>query len=82
VLIMSCLWQLGAYIARCFSIYDPRNNTKYNASFALTLLAPLWTNAFVFMCLGRMVYFYMPDGRLFKIKGQWLGVIFVCLDVS
>ena len=38
-------------------------------------------NAFLYMTLGRMVQFFLPEQRLVKISAQRFGLIFVCLDI-
>ena len=47
----------------------------------MVLLAPMWINAFDYMLLGRMVYFFIPSQQLWKIKGIKIAKIFVWLDV-
>ena len=44
-------------------------------------VAPLWTNAFCYMVLGRMVWNYSPNGRIWKITASRFGVYFVVLDI-
>lgn len=38
-------------------------------------------NAFLYMTLGRMVQFFVPEQQLVKISAQRFGLIFVCLDI-
>lgn len=59
-----------------------KNDSIDHASFIFILLAPLWINAFVYIVLGKLVYMYMPDKRLGKIKAQKLGLYFVIMDIS
>jgi hypothetical protein len=40
-----------------------------------------WINAFVYMVMGRMIYFYIPDQQIYGIKAIKLAKIFVWLDV-
>ncbi|KAB8293843.1 hypothetical protein EYC80_009324 [Monilinia laxa] len=47
----------------------------------LVLLAPMWVNTFVYMVLGRMIYFFVPDQKVWGIKGIQIAKIFVWLDV-
>lgn len=82
VLIMSGIWQTVSFVLRDISIYSPTNESIYDPSYVLVLLAPLWTNAFIFMCCARIVYFFFPSHRIAKIKATWLSVIFVLLDIS
>ena len=41
----------------------------------------LGINAFLYMTLGRMINFYLPEKRLAGISARRFGVIFVCLDI-
>lgn len=47
----------------------------------LIILAPVWLNAFVYMVLGRMIYFYIPEKKIFGISAQRITLVFVLLDV-
>lgn len=47
----------------------------------LILLAPLWVNAFDYMILGRMIYYYLPEKKLLGIGAQRFAVYFVCMDI-
>ena len=49
VIAMSALWQTVAYAFRIMSIKTPANLGNYAAWFVLILVAPLWTNAFVYV---------------------------------
>ena len=51
VIAMSALWQLIAYIFRVISINTPASLSNYAVWFVLILVAPLWTNAFVYVRL-------------------------------
>lgn len=66
VICMSAVWQTAAYGFRIASIDNPSSVGAYSAWFILILVAPLWTNAFVYMVFGRMVYNYTATARLFK----------------
>ncbi|EEP82546.1 predicted protein [Uncinocarpus reesii 1704] len=48
----------------------------------LIILAPLWLNAFIYMVLGRMIYFFLPEQKCFGISAKRLTLIFVILDVT
>ncbi|KAK5195854.1 hypothetical protein LTR92_004795 [Exophiala xenobiotica] len=55
-------------------------------STALTALAwhqvaPLWTNAFVYMIVGRMVWNFVPTAKILGITAWRFGLCFVLLDV-
>ena len=81
VIAMSALWQLIAYILRIISINTPTNLADYATWFVLILVAPLWTNAFVYMALGRMVWNFTRQARVFRITAWHFTSIFVLLDI-
>ncbi|KAM0495436.1 hypothetical protein ACHAP8_008026 [Fusarium lateritium] len=45
------------------------------------LLAPVWVNAYAYMTLGRMVYYFIPDHSLLGMPAVTLAAIFVGLDI-
>ncbi|KAF3056142.1 hypothetical protein CFAM422_012842 [Trichoderma lentiforme] len=81
VIIMSGIWQVLTYIFRTISIQQPDSFNYYAAWFVLILVAPLWTNAFVYMVFGRMVWNYTDDRRVWRVKAQHFGLVFVLLDI-
>ncbi|KAG8526875.1 uncharacterized protein KY384_008304 [Bacidia gigantensis] len=81
VITMGAIWQTAAYIFRVLSIQHITNETFYILWFVLILLAPLWTNAFVYMVLGRMVYNYTSTAKILGVKAWRCTLIFVLLDI-
>ncbi|KAK5165804.1 uncharacterized protein LTR77_008727 [Saxophila tyrrhenica] len=84
VVAMSALWQTVAYIFRILSINEPASLGNYAAWFVLILVAPLWTNAFVYlvqMVMGRMVWNFTSRAKVFGISAWRFTSIFVVLDV-
>ncbi|KAL6802902.1 RTA1 like domain-containing protein [Trichoderma sp. SZMC 28013] len=81
VIIMSGIWQVLTYIFRTISIQQPDSFNYYATWFVLILIAPLWTNAFVYMVFGRMVWTYTDDRRVWRVKAQHFGFVFVLLDI-
>lgn len=53
IISMSALWQTIAYAFRVVSIKTPASMGNYAAWFVLILVAPLWTNAFVYVSLKK-----------------------------
>jgi hypothetical protein len=51
------------------------------ASQILVLLAPLWLNAFAYMVLGRMIYFFLPEREIFGVQARRIALWFVCFDI-
>lgn len=78
---MGAIWETLSFIIRNLSIQNPTSQGIYTPSFILFLLAPLWINAFDYMLLGRMVYHFLPNQKLFGIRAQRMAVYFVVLDI-
>ncbi|KAH6987018.1 RTA1 like protein-domain-containing protein [Ilyonectria destructans] len=78
---MSGLLQASAYLFRILSIGNPTSLGLYATWFVLILIAPIWTNAFVYMILGRMVWNYTKAGKLLGLSAWRLGQFFVVLDI-
>ncbi|PYI08654.1 hypothetical protein BO78DRAFT_428014 [Aspergillus sclerotiicarbonarius CBS 121057] len=81
VIVMSGTIQTVTYIFRVLSILHPASYPDYAAWFVLILIAPLWTNAFVYMVMGRMVWNFTDDANVLGVKPWYFGVGFVVLDV-
>ena len=81
VIAFSGLLQTVGYVFRIASINSPSSVPDYSIWFTLILVAPLWTNAYVYMVFGRMVYNFTATARLFKIKAWRFGLYFVLLDI-
>ncbi|KAK3053003.1 hypothetical protein LTR09_006067 [Extremus antarcticus] len=50
------------------------------AWFVLILVAPLWTNGFVYMVMGRMVWNFTRQAKILGISAWYFTSIFVVLD--
>ncbi|EFQ99635.1 RTA1 domain-containing protein [Nannizzia gypsea CBS 118893] len=81
VLLVGAVWEAIAYALRAAGTTDLYQKGFGVPHHVLVALAPLWINAYVYMVLGRMVHFFLPDKRCFGISARKLTVIFVCLDV-
>lgn len=78
---MASVWEVIAFISRTL-LTKHQNKTTYDTIFTLfLLLAPLWLNAFLYMTLGRMVWFFDETRKLAKLSAQRFGTLFVCLDI-
>lgn len=77
---MGVLWELITFAARSVG-------AKFQQSVApvyvalLILLAPIWVNAFVYMVLGRMIWFFVPEQKIWGLRGIKVAKYFVWLDV-
>ncbi|KAL1964502.1 hypothetical protein VTN77DRAFT_6928 [Rasamsonia byssochlamydoides] len=81
VIVMGAAWELVAMIFRVL-LTKHQNNTTYNTyNQLLFLLAPLWINAFLYMTLGRMLWFFDETQRLGGLSPQRFGTAFVALDI-
>ncbi|KIW84060.1 hypothetical protein Z517_03306 [Fonsecaea pedrosoi CBS 271.37] len=84
VLIMGALWETGGYVARVSSIENQLSSGIYTAQLLLILLAPLWINAYIYMLLGRMIHFFLPEGndRVFRVRARAITRMFVAFDIT
>ncbi|MCJ1278200.1 hypothetical protein MMC21_006015 [Puttea exsequens] len=81
VIAMGALWQTASYAFRIESIKEYTQSAWYTAWFVLILLAPLWTNAYAYMVLGRMVYNFTVSAKILRVKAWRFALIFVLLDI-
>ncbi|KAH8800633.1 RTA1 like protein-domain-containing protein [Xylogone sp. PMI_703] len=81
VVIMGAAWEFATYVFRYSSVEHPTTKTWYEGSTLLVLLAPLWINAFEYMLLGRMIYFFLPNQQMFRIQAKRIGLYFVIGDI-
>ncbi|TVY42064.1 hypothetical protein LSUB1_G001846 [Lachnellula subtilissima] len=77
VIICSGLAQTLNFIFRVISIKNPTNLGDYTAWF----IPPLFTNGFVYMVMGRMIWNYIPDAKIYRITAWRFSTYFVILDV-
>ncbi|KAH8693932.1 RTA1 like protein-domain-containing protein [Talaromyces proteolyticus] len=81
VISMGAAWELIAFIMRSLMALH-QNVDSYNTVYTIFfLLAPLWVNAFLYMTLGRMIYFFVEEKRLGGLSAKRYGVLFVWLDI-
>jgi signal transduction histidine kinase len=78
---MGALWELLSFALRSAGTLNQQSIPLAFASQILVLLAPMWVNAFIYMVMGRMIYFFIPAKSIFHIKGIKIAKIFVWLDV-
>jgi hypothetical protein len=81
VIVMASAWEFTAFILRTLGAHNQQQQTIAIASQLFFLLAPLWINAFVYMVVGRLVYTYHPNRRVWGFKAMSLGKYFVWLDI-
>ncbi|KAL6796153.1 RTA1 like domain-containing protein [Trichoderma sp. SZMC 28013] len=81
VIVGSGLAQTVNCILRIVSIKNPNSLGPYAAWFVLILIAPLFTNAFVYMVMGRMMWNYIPDAKLYRVTAWRFSAYFVIFDI-
>lgn len=82
VIVMAGIWETAGFVTRVFTTFDPTSLAFGIPSQLLILLSPLWINAFDYMLLGRIVYYFSPSQKIGGIKAQRLALCFVLLDVT
>ncbi|KAF2815906.1 uncharacterized protein BDZ99DRAFT_484717 [Mytilinidion resinicola] len=81
VLLMGVAWEFVSFCTRAASTLNQQNLTLVIVSQILLLLAPLWINAFAYMTLGRLIHFFHPARRIWRIPGASVAKYFVWADV-
>lgn len=81
VVIMGVAWEFTAFSVRALSTKNQKVEIYQIVSQIFVLLAPMWINAFVYMVMGRMIYFFVPDQQIWNVKAAKIAKIFVWLDV-
>jgi hypothetical protein len=70
----------GTTVLRVLSTRHQLTHGYYTALQIVILLAPLWTNAFCYVCLGRMIHHFVPDQKLVGIRSSRFSLLWICLD--
>ena len=78
---MGAAWEFISFSLRVAGSRNQQSTGLAISSQILLLLAPMWVNAFDYMVLGRMIYFFVPEQQVWGIKGIKLTKIFVWLDI-
>jgi hypothetical protein len=81
VICMGSAWETAGFALRLLGARDPRAQAFAIGSNVLILLSPLWVNAFAYMLMGRMVYYWLPNKSIWKFKARTMTTWFVWLDV-
>ncbi|KAF3319078.1 hypothetical protein TWF173_003532 [Orbilia oligospora] len=81
VIIVGAAWETTSFGLRAAATQDPFSKGLIIPSSILVYLSPLLINAYAYMVLGRMVWYYLQDKRVAGIQAKWLTVIFVWLDI-
>ena len=81
VICMAACWETAGFTMRLLGARDPRTQAYSIGSNLLVLLSPLWVNAFAYMVVGRMIYYWLPSKSIWRLKARTLTSWFVWLDV-
>ncbi|KAJ7715714.1 RTA1 domain-containing protein [Mycena maculata] len=82
VVVMAGIWETAGLVLRVLSVLHTTSSAYGEPSQLLILLAPLWINAFLYVLMSRVVYFYVPEKRVAGISAQRLSLCFVMLDIT
>ncbi|KAF8181358.1 RTA1 like protein-domain-containing protein [Mycena galopus ATCC 62051] len=82
VIIMAGIWETTGLVLRIFSILNTTSTTFGIPSQLLILLSPLWINAFLYVLMSRIVYFFVPEKHVAGISARRLSLCFVLLDIT
>jgi hypothetical protein len=78
---MGAVWETAAFVAGALGAHNQQSKALVLVHQLFFLLAPLWINAFAYMTFARAVHFYLPDQRVWRIRGASLAKYFVWADV-
>ena len=81
VIIMAGLLLTTGFGIHALSAREIRGLWHFILMQLLIVLAPLWLNAFIYMVMGRIVHFFVPDRKVFSITVWRLIIFFVLLDI-
>ncbi|KAJ3480818.1 hypothetical protein NLG97_g7976 [Lecanicillium saksenae] len=81
VVIMGAAWETAAFSLRAIGAHHQQEMQYALWGTLLFLLAPLWINAFAYMTVARMVYFGLPEKKIWGVRAIKLTVLFVWLDI-
>ncbi|KAI1626474.1 RTA1 domain protein [Exophiala viscosa] len=82
VIVMASLWEFASYGFRTAGTRHQQSSSLATVSQILVLLAPIWVNAFAYMVFARIVHFFSPTRKVWKISPSILAFIFVSLDIT
>ncbi|KAJ7455808.1 RTA1 like protein-domain-containing protein [Mycena latifolia] len=81
VVIMAGLWETAGLVLRVFAVLHTTSAAFGVPSQLLILLAPLWINAFLYVLMARLIYFFVPEKHVGGISARRLSLCFVLLDI-
>lgn len=81
VIIMAGSWETAGFLFRALSAHNQTSLGLYLPGELFILLSPIWINAFDYMLLGRMVYYFLPEQKIFRLHATKFALLFVSLDI-
>jgi hypothetical protein len=81
VIVFSAFLQTLVFVFRILSINKPDSELYYTLWFVIILVAPIFTNAYVYMVFGRMVHNFLLERRLGGLQARRYSLLFVTLDI-
>jgi len=78
---MAATWETAGFILRILSTRHQLSLGLYIPEELLILLAPIWINAFDYMVLGRMIYYFLPEQKVLGIHATRFTRYFVLMDI-
>ncbi|KAJ7320867.1 RTA1 like protein-domain-containing protein, partial [Mycena albidolilacea] len=82
VIIMAGIWETSGLILRVFSVLNTTSPAFGIPSQLLILLSPLWINAFLYVLMARLIYFFVPERHVGGISARRLSLCFMLLDIT
>ncbi|EXJ85588.1 hypothetical protein A1O1_05953 [Capronia coronata CBS 617.96] len=82
VVVMASFWEFASYGFRTAGTRNQQSTTLATLSQILVLLAPIWVNAFAYMVFARIVHFFAPTRKVWKISPSIMAFVFVTLDIT
>ncbi|KAH7150498.1 RTA1 domain protein [Dactylonectria estremocensis] len=81
VVIMGATWELAGFAIKTVGSRNQQNLQLAIYGQLFFLLAPLWINAFAYMTVARMIYFRIPEKKIWGVRAIRMGTLFIWLDV-
>ncbi|KAJ7872315.1 hypothetical protein B0H14DRAFT_3565820 [Mycena olivaceomarginata] len=79
---MAGIWETSGLILRVLSVLNTTSPAFGIPSQLLILLSPLWINAFLYILMARLIYFFVPERHVGGTSARRLSLCFVLLDIT
>lgn len=77
----SITWYAAWFVLILVSPFHFEYRDREIKAHLLSQVAPLWTNAYVYMVVGRLVYNFTKASKVLRISAWRFGLIFIILDI-